>query len=414
MSTTRRMFLQTLGTAGVVSIGCAPPAFLSRLAHAAERDDTPADGHRILVLLELSGGNDGLNTVIPYGDPAYYQARPGIGIPRANVLKLDDHLGLHPALRGLHELYDDGRLAIIQGVGYPNPDRSHFRSMDIWQSAQPDRIDTKDGWLGRALDSAGDALSTGVPAMMIGSDRLPLALVAQQTVTPLVNDLNAYRLRLGNGSETGGRRHQKVLEELAAQPVESGSELDFLRRSTKTAVASAGRLEQVAATYRPAADYPATGLGRRLKLVAQMIAADLGTRIFYVALGGFDTHADQAAAHQALLSELGSAVRAFSADLQGHRLDDRVLIATFSEFGRRVKENGSLGTDHGAASQMFVVTPTGKAGLHGAHPSLTELEQGDLKFHTDFRSVYATLLEKWLKLPSEPALGRKFRMLDFV
>ncbi len=210
---------------------------------------------------------------------------------------------------------------------------------------------------------------------------------------------------------------RRLIEELADRPDspgEAGSELDFLRKTALTALSTADRLEEVTSSDKTSVVYPDNGLARKLKMVAQIIAADLGTRILFVSLGGFDTHSRQKGAHQALLTELSTAVRAFFADLKGRRLDDRILLATYSEFGRRVKENGSLGTDHGAASQLFVASPSVKGGLHGKHPSLTDLTRGDLKHHTDFRSVYATLLEKWLEFPSEPVLGGKFETLDFV
>ena len=343
----------------------------------------------MLVLVQLAGGNDGLNTVIPFGDPEYAKARPGIGIPKQAVLKIDDQVGLHPQMTGFKSLYDEGLLSIIQGVGYPNPNRSHFRSTDIWHSARLDSEDTADGWLGRALDLTVDQHAGKVPALALGTDRLPLALVCNKLHVPTVKNLKEFHLQLGSGSESDRKLRGRLIHDLANQPAPAGSELDVLRKTTLTAVSTAKRLKEVTAAYKPAAKYPASGLANKLKTVAQLIAGDLGTRIFFVSLGGFDTHSKQAGAHQALLGELSAAVRALFSDLKGHRLQDRVLLATFSEFGRRVKENGSLGTDHGAASQMFVVTPSGRGGLIGKQPSLTDLSQGGLKFHTDFRSVYA-------------------------
>jgi uncharacterized protein (DUF1501 family) len=239
-------------------------------------------------------------------------------------------------------------------------------------------------------------------------------LVCHKLNVPTVKSLKDYQLKLGSGSKSDRKLRGRLISDLSDQPAAAGSELDFLRKTTLNAVSTAKRLKEVTAAYKPAADYPNSRLATKLKTVAQLIAGDLGTRIFFVSLGGFDTHSKQAGAHQALLTELSGAVRAFFSDLKGHRLQDRVLLATYSEFGRRVKENGSLGTDHGAASQMFVVNPTGKGGLVGKHPSLTDLSQGDLKFHTDFRSVYATILSRWLEFPSTPVLGGKFTMLDFI
>jgi len=410
MTTTRRRFLGQVGAAGLLSFGSLPPAFLCRAAHAAEA--ASRDG-RILVLVELEGGNDGLNTVVPHGDDEYYKARPGLGVEREQVLELDDYHGLHPGLAGLRSLYDEGRLAVLQGIGYPNPDRSHFRSMDIWHSAEPERETFERGWLGRALDAQVGAADAQAPALALGVQRLPLALVASKINVPAVSDLSAYRLEVGNGSEELQAARRKLLADLAERNASASGELDFLRQTAFTAYRSAERLRNVTEGYKPAADYPASGLAERLKLIAQIIASGLETRIFFVSLSGFDTHSQQAAAHQALLTELGDAVSAFHRDLAGHGLADRVMLVTFSEFGRRVKENGSLGTDHGAASQMFVMTPLA-GGIVGKHPSLTELTDGDLIHHTDFRAVYATLLERWLGLPSETALGGKFAPLSFA
>jgi uncharacterized protein (DUF1501 family) len=412
MSSTRRTFLQNLAAAGVVSIGALPPRFLCRAALAADEAPAPTKG-RILVLIELEGGNDGLNTVIPYGDADYYKARPAVGIARDSVLRINEHIGLHPALAGFKELYDEGRLAILQGVGYANPDRSHFSSMDIWHSARLNGKATDGGWIGRALDRVSQQRQSSQPALALGVERLPMALIASKVNVPAISDLADYQLQLGGGSERLRAARRELLVKLAERPPHGAGEIDFIQQTARAAYHSAEKLRSVLGAYKPAATYPPNGLGGKLKLIAQMIAGDLGTQIFFVSLGGFDTHADQPAAHTALLTELSSAVRAFYLDLKGHGLDQRVALATFSEFGRRVKENGSLGTDHGAASQMFVVTPV-KGGVFGKHPSLTDLDDGDLKFHTDFRVPYATLLERWLDLPSEAVLGQAFDKLDFV
>jgi uncharacterized protein (DUF1501 family) len=411
MLISRRNFLRGSAGIGLVSLAGMPPEFLRRAALANESHSKQSGG-RILVILELEGGNDGLNTVIPYANDEYYKARPGIAVAREAVLRLNDGLGLHPQLAGLRELFDDGMLAIIQGVGYPKQDRSHFRSMDIWQSASLETAAPDRGWLGRALDHAADPQSPDAPALAIGLQRLPLALTAANVTVPTIADIDGFRLNAG-GDDESGRKRRDMMRRLAEPTSGSGDESLFLQRAATTAYRTAERLGEVTREYQPAVPYPGTQLANNLKLIAQMIAGDLGTRIFFVSLGGFDTHSQQAGAHQALLGELSAAVKAFYDDLKGHGLDERVVLATYSEFGRRVKENGSLGTDHGAASQMFVVT-SGKGGLYGAHPTLTDLDEGDLKFHTDFRSVYATLLEKWLGFASEPVLGSRFEMMNFV
>jgi uncharacterized protein (DUF1501 family) len=424
MSTNRRLFLQRLGAAGIVSLGISPPKFLSRAVWAAEAGEnkppSKQTGARILVLVQMAGGNDGLNTVIPHSDPEYYKARPGIGIPKPAVLKINDELGLHPQMTGFKELYDEGRLAIVQGIGYPNPDRSHFRSMDIWHSARPDVEYTQDGWLGRGLDQTVAQHSGEMRAMALGTNRLPLALVGSKVNVPSISNLAGYHLELGIGPEANRKLQRRLMGEIADRQSSSGglaasaADLDFLRKTAITAFTSADKLKEVTASYKPAAPYPANGLGEKLKIVAQIIAGELGTRVVFVSLDGFDTHAQQAGSHQALLGELSSAIHAFFQDLKGHGVDERVVLATFSEFGRRVKENGSLGTDHGAASQVFIAGPTVKGGLFGKHPSLTDLVEGDLIFHTDFRSVYATLLSKVLDWPAETVLGGSFPTIGFV
>jgi uncharacterized protein (DUF1501 family) len=411
MQITRRSFLQGSSAAGLVSFSGVPPAFLCRAALAGE-SPSGSSQERILVIVQLEGGNDGLNTVIPFADDEYYEARPGIGIPRDSVLRLNDSLGLHPQLTGFKELYDEGMLAVVQGVGYPQQDRSHFRSMDIWQSASLDPAAPDRGWIGRALDRCAEHRSSEAPALAIGLQRLPLALTAANVNVPTIADIDGFRLDTGD-NDASARSRRNLMHRLARPSGGAPGELVFLQRAATSAYDTAERISELKKSYRPAATYPSTQLAGQLKLIAQMISGDLGTRIYFVSLGGFDTHAQQPGAHQALLSEVASATRAFYADLEGHELHQRVVLATYSEFGRRVKENGSLGTDHGAASQMFVIS-LDKGGVYGAHPSLTDLDDGDLKFHTDFRAVYATLLEKWLGFPAEPVLGTRFEMMSFV
>lgn len=409
----RHFFIQS---AGLITLGAAAPAFLARaaVAEAAKTDLY----QRILVIVQLAGGNDGVNTVVPHADDAYHAARPSLAIGKNAVLKINDRIGLHPQLSGMKELYDEGVLSIVQGVGYPHPNRSHFRSMDIWNTAQPESEITGDGWLGRALDQSAARFAGKVPALSLGTENLPLALVAPRTNVPAIRSLEDYQLRFGEGGPAGDHPLRQSLARKLADGgkagTDNGNDLHFLRQTLGTAIDSAERLKQVAASYQPAAPYPQTQLASSLKTVAQLIAGELGTRIFFVSLGGFDTHSRQAGSHSALLAELSGAVSAFFKDLRAHKLEDRVLLATYSEFGRRLKENGSLGTDHGAASQMFIVSGAAKSGVHGEHPSLTDLDDGDLKHHTDFRSVYATLLDRWLQIPAEPVLGGKFAPVEFL
>jgi uncharacterized protein (DUF1501 family) len=407
-SANRREFLKQFGAASVISLGVTPPGFLAR---AADVSATSPD-QRVLVLIQLAGGNDGLNTLIPYGDDAYYKARPGIGIPKSQVLKINDRFGLHPRLSGLKQLYDEGKLAIVQGVGYPQQDRSHFRSMDIWQSAQPQNPTPRDGWLGRALEWQLDRTPGAAEGLTLGTDKLPLAFVSGRVTVPTLRRLEDFQLIDGKGPESQRVLKRETLNRVVSSSSDGSGELDFLRRATSTALTSADRMKSLSKSYAAAADYPATGLASRLRLIAQMVVAELPARMYFVSLDGFDTHAQQEGGHAALLGELSGAIRAFQQDLAGHGVGERVMLSTFSEFGRRVAENGSLGTDHGAASMLFAMSPD-KAGMYGTHPSLTSLDDGDLQHSTDFRSVYATLL-KWLQIPAESVLGPGFAPLEFV
>jgi uncharacterized protein (DUF1501 family) len=410
LSSSRREFLRLFGSAGVLSLSGLPPAVFSRVF--AQGDALPGPDQRVLVLIQLAGGNDGLNTVVPFADDEYYRRRPGIGVPAGAVLKLNDRFGLHPSLTGLRGLFDAGRLAIVHGVGYPHPDRSHFRSMDIWHSAQPDVASPRDGWLGRALEWRFDHGRGGAEGLALGSERLPLALVSARIPVPTLRRIDDWKLAEPDPSATNRRLKRDLATKAAGKA--ANQELEYLRQSARTAIASAERLASLTKAYQPSAEYPGTWLAQQLKLVAQFIAAESPTRVFFVSLDGFDTHSQQQAGHAALLGELSGALAAFHADLDGHGLGDRVLTATFSEFGRRVEENGSLGTDHGAASMLFAIAPAGKGGFYGTMPDLTDLADGDLRHTTDFRQVYATCLERWLEIPSQAVLGGRFEPVPFV
>ena len=416
-ATSRRTFLKSSASAAVVALAQGVPQVLrGAAARAAE-----SRGETILVVIQLSGGNDGLNTVIPYADDAYRRARPSLGIGKDRVRTIDDRLGFHPSMEGFSKLLEAGRLGIVQGVGYPNPDRSHFSSMDIWHTARPTLYSGRGerdgpgyrvtGWIGRCLDAhpttARDGAANDTPCLHLGSSRLPLALVGEQVRVSSVAELEGFRIDDG-----GDATLRSVMRQAAAAERPRGDDLvAFLQRGTLSAMESSQRVQESLGRYKTDVKYPDTGLARRLKTVAQLVDAGLGTRIYYLDLDGFDTHANQGAAHAGLLAELSGALAAFVDDLHQHGHGDRVLTMTFSEFGRRVKENASQGTDHGAAAPLFVAGGRVKPGLIGEHPSLNDLDDGDLKHTTDFRSVYAALLEQWLGLPSEPVLGRKFEPL---
>ena len=400
----RRQFLtHTLQGSSLVAFGAVVPQFVSRTAQAAQ----PGKDN-ILVVLEMTGGNDGLNTVIPYADDLYHQARPTLRQTKGVVIRLDDHVGLNSGMQGFRPMWEQGQLAVLQGVGYPNPERSHFEAMDIWQSADIKRQVTT-GWLGRAAVESGNP-SGGVPILHLGSSRLPLAVAgapAGGAVT--INDQHSFRLELAGGKAAQQKARRKLLEDLAAPAATSaaGDLLSFVQRRQVQTLTAVERLRELlegpAAVMRQG-----NGLGQKLQLIAGLIARGFGTRIFYVSLDGFDTHANQSTAHSNLLGDLASSVAAFYQTLKTSGHDRRVRLMTFSEFGRRVKENGSRGTDHGAASCMFVAGPSVKGGVVGKHPSLADLDADDLKFHTDFRRVYATLLDGWLGCDSKAVLARQW------
>jgi uncharacterized protein (DUF1501 family) len=400
----RRQFLtRSLQGASLLSLGTVVPQFIANTARAAE-----AGKDTILVVLEMSGGNDGLNTVIPYADDLYHKARPTLRQTKDVVIRLDDHVGLHKGMQGFRPMWEKGQLAVVQGVGYPNPERSHFEAMDVWQSADPKRVTTT-GWLGRAAVESKDN-SGGVPILHVGPSRLPLALAgapAGGAVT--VNNQNSFRLEINGGAVERQKARRRLLEDLSAPTGKTGENdlTSFVQRrqvQTLTAIENLRELlEGPNAIPRQGA-----GLSQKLQLIAGLIAKGFGTRLFYVNLDGFDTHAEQAPAHNTLLADLADSIANFFQTLKTTGHDGRVRLMTFSEFGRRVQENGSRGTDHGAASCLFVAGPSVQGGVVGKHPSLADLDADDLKYHTDFRRVYATQLDGWLGCDSKAVLGAKW------
>ncbi|MHC4956246.1 MAG: DUF1501 domain-containing protein [Planctomycetota bacterium] len=389
----RRSFLK--GGLAASAAAMALPTLFSRAVFAAEKSD------RVLVLIQLDGGNDGLNTVIPYGDDAYFNARPSLGIGKKRVVTLDDHIGLHPSLAPLRAAWEDGALGVVQGVGYPDPNRSHFASTDIWQTASRTTPDRWNGWLGRALDR--DA-GREVPGLQLDPGPLSLALVGEKVVVPSVADANRFRVAANK---------RELVTAMSRRPRKSET-AEFIRRSADQSYKTAARIETALKDRGGRDAYPGTALANRLWQVARLVEANLSSRVYAVRLSGFDTHSRQAEPHAALLAELGGALGAFQADLKSKGLDKRVLCITYSEFGRRVKENRSLGTDHGAAAPMFVMGGSIKGGLHGAHPALDELVDGDLRHHTDFRQVYATVLDRWIRVDAKAVLGGRFAPVGFL
>jgi uncharacterized protein (DUF1501 family) len=392
---TRRVFLER---SSLLSLVPAMPGFLSRTAMAAPAD---RDG-RVLVVVQLDGGNDGINTVVPYGDAEYARHRKELRLPNDRLCKLTDHVGLHPSMRRAADLVDDGRLAIIQGVGYPNPDRSHFRSMAIWQTARLDQQGpVVHGWLGRALDGAG--VPAGPAAVFVGDRDLPRALRGRRTLTASFADPADLALAIPAAS-------------VAAPAASADDDLAaFVNRTVTGAYKTAEELSAAAGRKGDSAiRFPDSELGQHLELVASSIKAGAAARVYYTTQAGYDTHAVQLPAQSQLLGDFSRAIRAFLDDLAAAKLADRVVLLAFSEFGRRPAENGSLGTDHGTAGPLFLAGPKVRAGLVGQTPRLGDLVDGDLKWSIDFRRVYATLLDQWLGLPAETVLGQRFEHLPLL
>jgi uncharacterized protein (DUF1501 family) len=409
MTANRRDFLKTsLAGTSLVTWGLGVPAFLSRTAAAAPPAGKPGARDTVLVVVELTGGNDGLNTVIPFKDPEYAKLRPTLRQPEAQIKKINDHLGLHPAMGGLAEVLQDNALCLVQGVGYPNPSQSHFRSMDIWQTASLNES-ANEGWIGKALKGMAGAGSFHVKS---NNEPSPLALDGAPARVPSIRTLEEFQLQMAAASGADKKTQQAIIEEAARPRGDGPGLLDFVQRTASNTYASSRRLQEIGKNYQPKVPYPNTPLAERLQLAAKLIDAGVGARVFYVSHGNFDTHATQLPAHANLLGQLSAALTAFFKDLaaRGHR--DRVLLMTFSEFGRRAKENGSRGTDHGSAAPMLLVGGAVKAGPVGAHPSLTELEMGNLRHHTDFRRVYAAILDRWLGVPSREVLGGEYKHVE--
>jgi uncharacterized protein (DUF1501 family) len=407
MSLNRRDFLRN---GSLVALGLSVPTFLSRTAFASPNSAKAGAKDTILVVVQLTGGNDGLNTVIPFKDAEYAKLRPTLKQPKEQIKKISDEIALHPSLGDVARLMDDQALCVVQGVGYPNPSQSHFRSMDIWQAASTE-AKLSEGWIGKTLKHLPSAGAFHVKA---GGEGGWLALDGAPVRVPSITSLEDFQLRMGAASGADKRDQQTVIETAAKSGAGKASLLDFVQRTAANTYASSRRLQDIGKTYQPKADYPNTGLANRLKLAAQLVDADLGARIFYVSLENFDTHANQANTHAGQLSELSGAMTAFYKDMAARGHKDRLLMMTFSEFGRRAKENGSKGTDHGSAAPMFLVGGKVKAGVVGAHPSLTQIEDGNLKHHTDFRQVYATILDRWLGVSSKEVLGEGFKPVEIL
>ena len=412
MKTSRRNLLKVgLSALPVISLSGSIPAFVSQMAFAEQARRPELSNDNILVVLQLTGGNDGLNTVVPFADDAYYRARPKIGVGKDRVVRLDDHFGLNPGLAPLKPLYDQGHLAVVNGCGYPSPNRSHFRSMEIWQTANP-KASQSTGWLGHYLDHTARGGQGPVLAMNIGTE-LPQALVNEGSPVPSIEKLDDFRLK-SSANSAQGKLEREIVMELNKASDEQSPARKFLARQATNAILATEKVHDVSRESASNVFYGFEGIGPQLQLIANLIAANSGTRLFYLQTSGFDTHASQPEMHERLLNQVAQALAAFHQDLSAKGLAEKVMVMTFSEFGRRVAENSSQGTDHGAAAPMFVMGGKVKAGIFGKMPSLTDLDDGDLKFTTDFRRVYATILDKWLNAESAKVLGGKYEALAFL
>ncbi len=402
ISTSRRNFLRqsSLATVGSMLI----PSFLK----AYELNANPlATDDKILVIIQLSGGNDGLNTVVPYYNDIYYQSRPSLAIPKDKVLKINDELGFNPAMQKFRELYDEGMVSIINSVGYPNPDRSHFRSMDIWQTGSAADQYLQTGWLGRYLDSSCQAEVCQPYSAIELDDTLSLAMKGERV----------KGLALQDPEKLYKSTHNPLFEAIKrAKPTEDADEnVAYLYKTIAETASSADYIYSKAKVQKSTITYPQGKLSKNMKTIAELIISGVQTRVYYASLSGFDTHIRQNQQQERLLEDYAGAVHAFVQDLKKHDKMKNVMMMTFSEFGRRVAQNGSNGTDHGTANNLFIINGNlKKAGFHNPAPNLADLDEGDLKYQIDFRNIYSTLIQKWLKTDVNTILGNQFEMIDFV
>ncbi|MDR0794141.1 MAG: DUF1501 domain-containing protein [Chitinophagaceae bacterium] len=379
------------------------PAFLKPFESMAKNNLT---GYKNLLVIQFSGGNDGLNCVAPFGNDVYYKLRKTIAIPQSDVIKLNDMQGLNPALNALREIYDQGWMTIINDVGYPNPNRSHFRSMDIWQTACDSNQFLSTGWIGRYLDSNCSSCQHPYTAIEV-DDTLSLAMKGMTKKGIALRDPNQLF------SNTNTPFFKKIISQDKKYLDEDN--LGYLYKTVTETSSSASYILDKSKTYNNSFVYPNTGFANQLKTVAKFILSGLDTRVYYISLSGFDTHVNQVSQQKQLFTQYAEGMNAFLKDLKkNNRLDD-TLVITFSEFGRRVAQNASNGTDHGTANIMFVYGgKLNKQGIYNDAPNLNDLDAGDLKYKIDFREVYATILDKWLEIENAKVLPKSFKTLDFI
>ena len=365
-----------------------------------------------LVVVQFTGGNDGINTVVPYSQQAYYDARPTLALGKSDVLQLDGNVALHPNMTGLQGLFKDGHMAVVQGVGYPNPNRSHYESMSIWQSASVDST-VNAGWLGRYLDVA-RSVDSGINAVNLDTLLWP-AVIGQKERAMAIESLQTFKVNPQSKSvqQAQSEAAVKALNSIQCSSCQEYNALvNAMMQAGLDALTASNIVQQAASTYHTSVAYPNNDFANRLKLAAQVISSTLQPVVVYLQIGGFDTHANQKGTQAALLQTVSDGITAFYNDMVDKGKSNDTLIMTFSEFGRRVKENGSQGTDHGTAEPMFVLGGKVKGGLYGTYPSLTDLDSGDLKFNTDFRQVYSTILQDWMGADPSQILNAQFQKLN--
>jgi len=395
----RKEFIQ-IGSLATASL------MLPKFLKAFEGKNLVPPGNKVMVILQLSGGNDGLNTVIPVRNDLYYKARPKLGIEKAKALLVNDEVGLHPALTGFKDLFNDGSLGILNAVGYPNPDRSHFRSMDIWQTGSKSNQYYITGWVGRYLD-----------AQCNGCDKPTQAIEIDDVLSLAMKGEHIKGIALKDPKRLYGTSNEKFFRDvLTNHKNNSGEEtVDYLYKTMAETLSSADYIFKQSQLHPTSGEYPKTELGNNLKTIASLIFSDINTKVYYVSLGSFDTHVNQEAQQQRLFTEMNDAVSSFVKDLKSNNRFNDVMLFTFSEFGRRVEQNASEGTDHGTANTMFLVSGgLNKKGLLNDIPNLSDLDEGDLKYKVDFKNVYATMLNKWLNADDAFILNEKYSYLDFI
>ena len=409
----RRQFLKS-GAAFIGASAFIPPVFQKALWVRQQQGEPGglADGGRALVVVQLAGGNDGLNTVVPVTDGLYYDARRGLSVSQSSALPLNSTTGLHPAMSRIKELWDQGSVAVVEGVGYSKPNFSHFVSMDIWQTADPE-LKLADGWLGRYFERNKGGRQAPFPGLAIGGT-LPTSFSTPAVAVPSVGSIGNYQFQSDLQVPSIATQRLAAMLSLYGENTSGSGYADLLHKTIQSAVASTNVLQDANSKYKTNLQYESNSLASALRLAVATIAADIGVKVFHVTIGGFDTHANQLVDQPRQLGILSTALYTFYSDLKAKGLDSKVLIMTWSEFGRRVKSNASQGTDHGTAAPVFFIGTPVKGGLYGQRPSLGNLDDGNLRYTVDFRSVYATALESWLGVSSRDVLDGNFETIPLL